>query len=47
MNIKINTKFSDKLNKDEYEITIMASEMTPELSVIINNIQNLANKKFQ
>lgn len=46
MNIKINTKFSDQLNKDEYEITIMASEMTPELSVIINNIQNLANKKI-
>lgn len=46
MNIKINTKFSEQLNKDEYEITIIASEMSKELSIIINNIQNLANKKI-
>lgn len=46
MKIKINTEFSDQLNKDEYEITIIASEMSQELSIIINNIQNLANKKI-
>lgn len=46
LKIKINTDFSDKLADDEFEIHIIASKMSENLSILINNIQNMSTKQL-
>lgn len=46
MNIKINTEFSDNLEKEEYEISIRTSQKSTNLNTIINTIQDIDNKKI-
>lgn len=46
MKIKINTDFSDKLADDEFEINITASKMSENLSILVNNIQNISSKQL-
>lgn len=46
MNIKISTDFSNELEDDEFEIYIKASKMSENLSILVNNIQNISSKKL-